>query len=71
MGRFVSNLFGGKIMEFSKLFCSKYFYIELYRIGLDYRTGFRIEFDIPVFRFRVSVIGVTLLIIIGSDAYSS
>lgn len=58
-------------MEFSKLFCCKYFYIELYRMGLDYRTGFKIILDKYILRFSMSVLGVTLLVCIGSEAYSS
>ena len=54
-------------MEFSKLFCCKYFYIELYRIGLDYRTGFKIILDKYILRFSMSILGVTLLIEIGRE----
>lgn len=54
-------------MEFSKLFCCKYFYIELYRIGLDYRTGFKIVLDKWILRASVSVVGITLLMEIGRE----
>ena len=54
-------------MTFSKLFCSKYFYIELYRIGLDFRTGFKIFLDKWILRVSMSVLGVTLLIEIGKE----
>jgi len=58
-------------MTFDKLFCCKYLYIELYRIDLDYRTGFKIELDKFILRCSMSILGVTLLICIGSEAYSS
>lgn len=54
-------------MEFSKLFCCKYFYIELYRIGLDYRTGFKIFLDKWKITISISVLGLTLLMEIGED----
>lgn len=54
-------------MTFSKLFCCKYFYIELYRIGLDYRTGFKIMLDKYILRVSMSVLGITLLIEIGRE----
>ena len=54
-------------MEFSKLFCCKYFYIELYRINLEYGSGFKIILDKWILRASVSVLGVTLLIEIGRE----
>jgi len=54
-------------MTFSKLFCCKYLYIELYRLGLDYRTGFKILVDRWKINASVSVLGLTLLIEIGED----
>lgn len=54
-------------MEFSKLFCSRYFYIELYRFGLDYRTGFKIFLDKWKINVSVSILGLTLLMEIGED----
>lgn len=55
------------MMEFSKLFCCKCFYIELYRIGLDYHTGFKIFLDKWKINVSVSVLGLTLLMEIGED----
>lgn len=58
-------------MQFSKLFCCKYFYIELYRGVWDYSTGFKIILDKWILRASVSVLGLTLLIEVGTEAYSS
>lgn len=58
-------------MQFSKLFCCKYLYVELYRGIWDYRTGFKIELDKYILRCSMSVLGVTLIICIGTEAYSS
>lgn len=54
-------------MEFSKLFCCKYFYIELYRISSEYRTGFKIILDKWKIHVSVSILGLTLMIEIGED----
>lgn len=58
-------------MEFSKLFCCKYFYIALFRCIWNYNTGFKIELDKWILRVSMSILGVTLLICIGTEAFSS
>lgn len=54
-------------IEFSKLFCSRFFYIELYRISSEYRTGLKIFLDKWKIHVSVSVLGLTLMIEIGED----
>ena len=54
-------------MRFSKMFCNKYLYIELYRYEDSYGTG--VSFSIRPWEivFSVSILGLTFIIQFGKD----
>lgn len=54
-------------MEFSELFCSKYFYIELYRYEDSYVTGASFSIRPWEITFSVYILGLTFIIQFGKD----
>ena len=61
MGRFVSNLFGGKIMTFNWFYVNDWLYIGLRRFEGDFNTGFSISFWNGNLEFRIVILGVLFI----------